>query len=248
MRIGYSRQYSVDFVLKNVILYDSAQNVSGFAEFKIRSDRTNVKVRHNLNAVKGEMLLSIVAEGTKSYVFPLTGVQTLAEVKNRINPNREIFVCLFNHIKDSTAASGWQTQTLASGIINQMDQSLRSRTDVQSEVNNDISENISERIKDDNIEYATNFPSGLTDEQSFELNIIEPVVTAKNKPAAATAKPAAIKEIDEVLRKVCTIDADGKGQCETCPYRDHFFNFGVVTAEAKPAAGAEAAEHKILVE
>jgi hypothetical protein len=37
----------------------------------------------------------------------------------------------------------------------------------------------------------------------------------------------AIKEIDEILRKVCIIGENGKGQCESCPYREHFFGEAV---------------------
>ena len=33
----------------------------------------------------------------------------------------------------------------------------------------------------------------------------------------------ASREIDEVLRAVCTIDDKGKGICENCPYRDFFY-------------------------
>jgi hypothetical protein len=31
------------------------------------------------------------------------------------------------------------------------------------------------------------------------------------------------KEIDQVLRAVCSIDDRGKGICEGCPYREHFY-------------------------
>ena len=34
---------------------------------------------------------------------------------------------------------------------------------------------------------------------------------------------SAIKEIDEILRLVCTIDDEGKGICEICPYREFFY-------------------------
>ena len=33
----------------------------------------------------------------------------------------------------------------------------------------------------------------------------------------------AAREIDELLRQVCSISSDGRGNCDTCPYRDHFF-------------------------
>ena len=33
----------------------------------------------------------------------------------------------------------------------------------------------------------------------------------------------AAREIDEVLRAVCSINAQGKGMCEQCPYREFFY-------------------------
>ena len=39
------------------------------------------------------------------------------------------------------------------------------------------------------------------------------------KPAASRAA----REIDEILRAICSVDDKGKGICETCPYRDYFF-------------------------
>ena len=34
---------------------------------------------------------------------------------------------------------------------------------------------------------------------------------------------AAVHEIDEVLRAVCRVNDQGKGMCETCPYRGAFY-------------------------
>jgi len=34
---------------------------------------------------------------------------------------------------------------------------------------------------------------------------------------------SAVREIDEILRAVCTVDDKGKGICEMCPYREFFF-------------------------
>lgn len=173
----------MDFTLKNIILYDNIQNVSGFAEFKIRADQTNIKVRHNLEC-KHELLLSMVADGEKSYVFTLIGPQTLLELKSRINPEREIFICIMK--RENT-----ELQTLASGIINQDRKNLKTRAVAAKEIRREI-------------------------EQPISISTQRPI-----------EQLSSIKEIDDVLRKVCIIDDEGKGQCETCPYRDHFYQFAL---------------------
>jgi len=38
---------------------------------------------------------------------------------------------------------------------------------------------------------------------------------------------SAAREIDEILRAVCSIDDKGRGVCESCPYREHFFGENV---------------------
>lgn len=33
----------------------------------------------------------------------------------------------------------------------------------------------------------------------------------------------AVQEIDHAIKKICSVDAQGRGECETCPYREYFF-------------------------
>ena len=33
----------------------------------------------------------------------------------------------------------------------------------------------------------------------------------------------AVEEIDHAMKKICSVDAQGHGECEKCPYRDYFF-------------------------
>ena len=33
----------------------------------------------------------------------------------------------------------------------------------------------------------------------------------------------AVQEIDNAMKKICSVDAQGQGECEKCPYRDYFF-------------------------
>ena len=48
---------------------------------------------------------------------------------------------------------------------------------------------------------------------------------SREKAAVATTgyNTVAAKEVDELLRKVCAVDAEGKGICEKCPYREFFY-------------------------
>jgi hypothetical protein len=45
-----------------------------------------------------------------------------------------------------------------------------------------------------------------------------------DKTKTAHVKPDAIKEIDAVIKKVCSVDEHGCGECDKCPYREYFFN------------------------
>ena len=33
----------------------------------------------------------------------------------------------------------------------------------------------------------------------------------------------AVQEIDHAIKKICSVDACGKGECDKCPYREYFF-------------------------
>lgn len=33
----------------------------------------------------------------------------------------------------------------------------------------------------------------------------------------------AIQEINTVMKNICSVDANGNGECDKCPYRDYFF-------------------------
>ena len=172
----------MELVIKNIILYDPFGNVGGFAEFKIRGDRTNIRVRYN-DGGSDVSLFSIVANGEPLATFEITGVQTLLEFRGRIDAEREIFICI-------STREGGEVKTLASGVINSGNAKHPAS---QSE--------------------APLYPEGTTESNSVldETAVVEP------------SKSAAVAELDEALRKICIIDEHGRGQCETCPYREHFF-------------------------
>jgi hypothetical protein len=137
----------VELITKNIILYDEFGGVSGFAEFKIRANKTDIKVRHNLGVDASQF--SVVTNGELANVFKIFGASSNFELHDRVDFEKEIFVC----VKGGEA-------TLASGVINQ--------------------------------------------------GVVE-------------RREVVVKEVDEVLRKACVIDEEGRGQCESCPYREYFF-------------------------
>ena len=155
----------MELITKNIILYDEFGNVSGFAEFKIRSNKADIKVRHNLG--NDVLQLSVVANGEAAKLFKITGASSNIELLDRVDAEKEIFVCLR---KDEV--------TIASGVINQ----------------------------------------GSIDRRIEVPEVVE------------TSHVEAVKELDEVLRRICVIDENGRGQCESCPYREHFFG-GVVESD-----------------
>jgi len=96
----------VELTNKNIILYDEFGGVSGFAEFKIRSNKTDIKVRHNLN--EAVLQLSVMANGEGAKVFNITSVSSSFELRDHVDAEKEIFVVLRKG-----------EEVLASGVINQ---------------------------------------------------------------------------------------------------------------------------------
>jgi len=171
----------MEFAVKNIILYDMFGSVVGFAEFKIRRDRADVKCRHNLN--EKNLTLSVVANGEAARNFEISGVQSLFEIRGRIDAEKEIFVYINKG-----------GETLASGVVNEARVChSEERSDEESQVRTD--------------------KSASTRDSSTSLGMT----------SGAQDDMQAIKELDEAIRKLCIIDENGKGQCETCPYREHFF-------------------------
>lgn len=185
----------MEFVIKNIILYDAFGNVSGFAEFKIRGDRTNIRVRYN-DGDSEVLLFSIVANGAPARVFEISGVQSFCEFREFIDAEKEIFICI-------SRREGSEIKTLASGVVNQ------AKLDKQKQAVSEISGN--EIITDNEI----------TD------NTAEAAQVSAPKQPDQVSDLVAVRELDEALRKICIIDENGRGQCENCPYREHFFGAAV---------------------
>lgn len=58
---------------------------------------------------------------------------------------------------------------------------------------------------------------------SFARGQTNDLVAVDMKKEAVIEAKIAKREVDEVLRAICSVGADKKGICSTCPYRDKFF-------------------------
>ena len=165
----------MEFAVKNIVLYDLGGGVVGFAEFKIRRDRTDIKVRHNLR--ESAVVFKVIASGRAVAEFAVEGPLSFFEIHGRVDAESEIFAQL--------SRMGDKADALASGAVNH---GIISR---------------------------------------------DPVIVQKDPSLAGKDKAeiVAVRELDEALRAICVIDEHGKGQCETCPYREHFFGDAVVDDE-----------------
>lgn len=67
-------------------------------------------------------------------------------------------------------------------------------------------------------------------EMELEFEIFACIVRQANGEVDAIASGAinlnklkAVAEIDNIIKKVCTVDEHGNAECDKCPYRDYFF-------------------------
>ena len=70
----------------------------------------------------------------------------------------------------------------------------------------------------------------------FRPQVETTLTPAELKPIEATAsidgvrpqfQTVAAKEVDDLLREVCSFEQDGINACKKCPYREKFFEFGM---------------------
>jgi hypothetical protein len=215
----------VELSIKNVILYDAHGHVSGFVELKIRESYTAVKVRHNLftesansTAEERNLLLSVTADGAEPHVFAFSAVQAEFDIRARIDPACEIVVCIIGK-------KGASLATVASGAVNEgiggksADRGPRTAGDEELKAKNE------RRVTADMPDIT--FPPPPTN------TALDAAGDTQEK--AEPVKSAEAREVDAVLRAVCEIDEGGRGVCETCPYRDYFFEFTLDRDRTEPA-------------
>jgi len=180
--------------IKNVILYDHYQHVVGFVELKNIDQETLVKIKHNLDVT--DLILSITVRA-ENFAFKMGEKNFSTSIKKQLDIDAEVVVAIMQKAEDDIT-------TLASGIINpagpfKMGQAKDGRMPLAD--------------PPEDLQAVGALKSILQDTQDTRID-------RQNQTAPKTK---AAREIDEVLRAVCTINDQGKGMCETCPYRDHFF-------------------------
>jgi len=213
-------------VIKNIILYDQWQHVSGFVELRTAHDGTTVKVKHNL--VQKELMLSLTAGG-ESHVFALSKRSDSFQLPGTIDLAREVVACVIH--KDNE-----KVNTLASGAINLAGGAANHPTacgDSPLQGGELVSGSYQEQALGKSRQLSPLL--GGVAPQSGDGVVLEvtPPLTAilddtellpiSRKTSDEKYKTSAAREVDEVLRAVCTIDDQGKGICEICPYREFFF-------------------------
>jgi len=201
--------------IKTVILYDSNQHVSGFVELRTDGGGTAVKLRHNLQAA--ELLLSVSAGGDNHVLNTSGNNQTLA-IPEVIDLSREVVTCVMSK-------EGNKVSTLASGAINLINNEQRT---MNNEDRISATKNVGfaqeEILSDSPLEKrggAALAVTGCADTVPTPLGVV--LAETEHAPIRRKYKTEAAREIDEMLRAVCTVDDKGKGMCEICPYREHFF-------------------------
>ena len=193
-------------LIKNIILYDPYQHVSGFVELRtdsryesvhsdggaIKTGGTAVKLRHNLSV--DDLLLSVFAGG-ESHVLNIHEQNQTLHIPETVDFSKEIVVCVMKK-------EGSKVSTLASGAIN-------------------LSEKSELRCADSSVSLPepSVSPLSIVLDDTGHLPISRKLADGNSKKYQTDAA----REIDELLRAVCTVDENGKGICETCPYREHFF-------------------------
>ena len=181
--------------VKNVILYDPYQHVSGFAELKTGRGGTHIKVKHNLS--DRDLLVSVIYGG-ESHVLTMTDRVGDFQINPVLDLTREVMVCLMRR-------EGNTVLNLATGVINLSANKSSLATIIEETAQTPI-----------NRETAAGIVIARCSRSECEAK--QP--PGKNAPDFNTT---AAREVDELLRKVCSLDAEGKGQCEKCPYREFFY-------------------------
>jgi hypothetical protein len=216
----------VEVLFKNIILYGDTHEICGFAEINIRNQFTYLRVVHNFS--QDNLLFSFMPTDSTNQTFPLSIHESRYEIRGHINLSAEVFACII-------APQGDNLVPLARGVINPTQSNI---VDYNTTEDNTAHVTVTPSTKKEPAPKKPNTP-----EVPYRLPT-EPVITEPNvdliipppnrtepkqnvpKPCAQeTERTRAAREIDETLRKICTIDTDGGGVCSTCPYREYFYRF-----------------------
>ena len=184
--------------IKNVILYDHYQHVVGFVELKNFDQMTDVHVKHNLD--EEELILSVTAGGA-NHAFRMEGKSFSTAIKQQIDVTEEVVVAIIQR-------QGEAVVTVASGVINPEEPFKLGKA---KDGRMPLAEPLQEQIQETQAVGA------------LKSILNETKCSRIDRHASTGYSTNAAREIDEVLRAVCTIGDNGKGLCESCPYREFFY-------------------------
>jgi len=181
--------------IQNIVLYDRISNVIGHVELRIEDNQTHVKLQHNLG---GKGLIFSLSHQSETHVFEQDTLQNNLVIDKMFDLKSEIFAFIVRKETDKLTP-------IASGAINI------------------TASNPSSKPKE--VILPTNPPSQVPSPD----HVPEPIHDAPQgeNPPAKTSQAVDVlnraKEIDQVLRTVCSFEEDGLNACKQCPYYDHFF-------------------------
>ena len=208
-------------LISNIILYDKSTSVMGYVELKNENDRTHINIQHNLN---GQGLIFSLSYKDQTHVYQLTSNPGCAfEIDYGLDLSREIFVFITRKTEKGLVA-------LASGAINIQEKLVESSSlhfESMSESKREIESQAMQAVQEPDqpepeIEIEWTEPEANLCSQSQQsaqhLNVESNTVELKSTEVLKRAK-----EVDEVLRAVCSFEEGGENACKSCPYREHFF-------------------------
>ena len=219
----------MSLLISNIILYDKASSVMGYVEVKVENNTTNIRVQHNLN---GPGLIFSLSHKEQTHAFALEpGLVCDFYVGHSFDLTTEIFAFVTRKTEQGLVP-------LASGAVNiqerlvDTDATLHFKTGLKTEsmqkpvneIKKNAKEEKEESVKKEHVDYKDNdlqdlpvTPQDLPPEPEIEWTEPE----CQELKSIEVLKRA--KEVDEVLRAVCSFEAEGLNACKKCPYREHFF-------------------------
>jgi len=226
-------------VISNIILYDKVHEVVGFAELKVEKGQTRVKVQHNFDSAG---LIFSLSYNQQTHAFQLKSSSIASTntftLHQPFDLKREIFAFV------TRKHSGGLTP-LASGAINIQEQFTQTDANLHFDLQSPRNQSNAITANDDKVKPATQVLSQQNhqDQVTAEIPQASPhekkLTPPQPSPKTAMVQPKDVdhdatnqksvevlkraKEVDEVLRAVCSFAEEGENACKKCPYREHFF-------------------------
>ncbi|MCL2851259.1 MAG: hypothetical protein FWE01_02760 [Firmicutes bacterium] len=185
--------------IANIILYDKTSEVMGFVELQSDNGQTIASIQHNIS---GNGLIFSLSYKDQTHAFSLSkGPKIVFTINQELDLGQEIFAFITRKEKDKLSA-------VASGVMNIAEKLVKSET---------ITLPTEEPVQ---------IPQPEPQEQEFD-HVPEPIHDAPQGKIESELKSVEVlnraKEVDQVLRAVCSFEEGGLNACKACPYREHFF-------------------------